>query len=247
MGVSPGLIAWKLSFQLSPIIFTGGVAGSIPGGMLPIIALTQAASFVTGLLSGDNASTDLDDYFAHFWPAPGGKLANNSIGEYPFANQQVAGNAIIVQPNIVSLIMDCPAKDDGAYALKLATLTALKATIDQHSASGGTYTVMTPAFPYTNGILLNLEDISSDGARQPQSRFRWDFKFPLLTQSQALAAQNTMMGKLSGGLPSTGATSGTDLTVGSTNTTATGAVAPSASSLQGTSVADQLAAGEIPL
>ena len=245
MGISPGYTAWKLSFQISPIILTGGIAGGILGGMLPILALTQAASFATGLLSGSDDSSDLDSYFAHFYPQPGGKLILNSVGKYPFANNSIAGNAVIVQPNTVSLRMECPAKGDGAVALRLATITALQYTLAQHVSQGGLFTVLTPAFPYTDGILLGLTDISTD-VQQPQSRWQWDFEFPLLTQSQASAAQNTMMNNLSGGLQSNGATSGTNLTVGSTNTTATGAVSPSASSLQGTTVSDQLSSGFLP-
>lgn len=247
MSISPGLIAWKLSFQISPIILTGGLAGAIPGGMLPIIILTEAADFVTGLLSGGAPDDDLDQYFAHYYPAAGGKLISNMIGKYPFANQQVAGNAVIVNPNTVSLIMECPAKGDNAYALKFATITALQSAIKNHVNMGGTFTVMTPAFPYINGVLLGLTDVSNTGPRQPQSRFQWDFEFPLLTQSQAAAAMNSMMDKLSSGLPSTGATSGTDLTVGSTNSLATGAVSPAASNTAGTSLAGQLAGGTIPL
>lgn len=247
MGGSAAYNAWKLSFQLSPIILTGGVAGAIPGGMLPLIAVTQAADFVTGLLSGGSSLADLDSYFAHFYPAAGGRLITNSIGKYPFANQQTAGNAVIVNPNTLSLIMECPPQGEAAYLTKFATITALKTTLDQHTNQGGTYTVMTPAFPYTNGVLIGLTDVSNDGARQPQSRFQWDFEFPLLTQAQALAAQNTMMSKIGAGLPTDGSTSGTDLTVGSTNTLATGAVAPSASNLTGTSLASQLASGVIPL
>lgn len=246
MGVSPGYIAWKLSFQICPIILTGGVATLFPGSMLPIIALTEAADFVTGLLSG-GGPTDLDQYFAHFSPASGGKLLSTQVGKYTFANSQVAANAVIIQPNNVSLIMECPAKGEGAYGIKFATITALQKTLFQHVSQGGLFTVMTPAFPYTDGILTGLTDVSTSGAKQPQSRFQWDFEFPLVTQSAAQSALNSMMSKLDGGLPSAGATSGTDLTVGSTNTLATGALSPAASNTAGTSLAGQLAGGTIPL
>jgi hypothetical protein len=242
----PGLLAFKLSFELSPIILTGGAASFIPGGMLPIIALTEAADFVTGLLSG-NVNDDLDSYFAHFYPMPGGKLANNSIGEYPFANQQVAANAIIANPLNISMRMVCPAKGDGGYALKLATMVALQAVIANHTNSGGTFTVATPSYYYTDLILTGLTDVTSSGAKQPQSEWQWDFTQPLLTQAAADAAMNSMMNKLSQGLPSTGATSGLDTTVGAPNTLATSQVAPVASNTAGTSVASQLAGGVIPV
>ena len=40
---------YKLGFEISPVILCDGIAQAIPGGMLPIVALTQSASFVTGL------------------------------------------------------------------------------------------------------------------------------------------------------------------------------------------------------
>lgn len=246
MSPPPGLLAFKLSFQLSPVILTGGAASAIPGGMLPIIALTEAADFVTGLLSG-NVNDDMDSYFAHWYPIPGGKLANNSIGEYPFANQQVAANAIIANPLNISMRMVCPAKGESGYALKLATMVALQSVISKHTNSGGTFTVATPAYFYTNLILLGITDVTSSAPKQPQSEWQWDFTQPLLTQAAANAAQNSMMDRLSQGLPSTGATSGVDNTVGDTNSLATSAVAPAASNTAGTSVADQLAGGTIPL
>lgn len=43
---------YKLGFEISPVILCDGVAQSIPGGMLPIVALTQSASYVSGLMGG---------------------------------------------------------------------------------------------------------------------------------------------------------------------------------------------------
>lgn len=236
MSAPPGMTAWKLSYQLSPIILTGGVASLIPGGMLPIISILQAGNFLTGLLSGNTGVDNLDGYFAHFYPAPGGKLISVLSGEYTFANAQVAANAVVLQPNVISLIMDCPAQGEGSYLLKVAIFTALEATLRNHVAQGGLFTVMTPAFPYTDAILIDLTDISSPPS-QPQSKWQWSFRTPLVTQSAAQAAQNTLMSKLGSGLPTTGATSGVDLTVGATNTLATGAVSPAASNTAGTALA----------
>lgn len=246
MSPPPGLLAFKLSFEISPIIFVGGAVNDIPGSVLPIIALTEAADFVTGLLSG-NINSDLDSYFAHFYPLPGGKLANNSIGEYPFANQQVAANAIIANPLNISMRMVCPAKGENGYALKLATMIALQAVVAKHTNSGGTFTVATPSYFYTNLVLLGLTDVTPSAPKQPQSEWQWDFAQPLLTQAAANAAQNAMMSKLSAGLPSTGATSGVANTVGDPNTLATSQLTPVASNTGGTSVASQLAGGTLPV
>ena len=62
---------YKLGFEISPVILCDGIAQSIPGGMLPIVALTQSASFVTGLLGGAMELTDLDKYFCHWRAAQG--------------------------------------------------------------------------------------------------------------------------------------------------------------------------------
>ena len=151
--------AFRLGFEISPVILTGGVATNIgPGGVLPIVSITESINFLTGLLSG-GGDLSLDDFFAHFQPLPGSTLAENQIGAYPFANQSVAANAIIAQPLRVSLQMFCPVKSSLGYAAKLATMSALQAVLAQHNAMGGTYTVATPSYIFTNCILLSLKDV----------------------------------------------------------------------------------------
>lgn len=236
MSISPGLAAYKLSFQLSPIILTGGIAQNVPGGMLPIISLTEALNFTLGLLSGGQ-DLDLDDFFANFDPLPGGRLIANQYGHYPFANQAVAANAGIAQPLTISLLMKIPVRQPGGYAAKLATMMTLKSTLDQHSQSGGTYTVATPAYFYTNCLLLDLVDVSTSETKQPQNAYRWDFERPLLTLAQAQQAQNSMMSKLSSGVQTDGALSGLSPTVGSPPSLATPSVAPAATGPAGAGVA----------
>ena len=65
----------------------------------------------------------------------------------------VAANAVITDPLRINIRMDCPAKGNGEYVTKLATLTALQATLSAHNAAGGLYTIATPSFIYTNTIL----------------------------------------------------------------------------------------------
>ena len=105
MANSAGGIAFRMAYELSPIIFTNGIASQI-GGALPIILITQALSFIEGALSG-GSDLDLDDFFAHFQPLPGSKLASNQYAQVPFANQAVAANARIKQPTSISLRMIC--------------------------------------------------------------------------------------------------------------------------------------------
>lgn len=186
-----------MSFELSPIIFTGGIA-SLLGGALPIILITQALSFVEGVLSG-GGELDLDQFFAHFQPLPGSKLASNQYATVPFANQAVAANARIKQPLTISMRMICPAAGEGGWALKLATMNSLQAAVDQHLAQGGTFTIATPSYFYTNCVLLDLTDTSNQASEQPQNTYQWDFWQPLLTLQDAVQAQSNLMSQITAG------------------------------------------------
>jgi hypothetical protein len=199
MSLSPGTVAFRLFFQVSPIIFTNGIASFIPTG-LPIILITQALTFAEGLFSGGEG-LDVDDFFANFIPLPGSSLIEQTIGKYPFANQAVAANAVIRQPLNISMRMICPARDPSGYALKLATMTALQAAFASHNASGGTYTVATPSFLYTNCVMTAMKDTSNNASQQAQNTYQIDFEQPLLTLQDVQNAQNNLMGLISGALP----------------------------------------------
>ena len=190
---SAALAAFDLGFQVSPIILYGGL---YPAGM-PIIGLTgQLAALAQGVLSNGISE---QDFFARFLVLPGGTLINNTVGKYPFANQQVAANAIIQQPKNISLQMICPAKGDGYYLTKTAIMISLQTALEQHNNAGGTYTVATPAFIYTNCVMLTMTDITSATTRNPQTSFQIDFEAPLITQGQADTALNSLMSKVTGG------------------------------------------------
>ena len=190
--------AFRLGFELSPILLTRGIAISV-GGALPLITITQSLGLLGGLLTGGD-TLDTDTYFAHFTPVPGATLINNQIGKYPFANQAVAGNAIIAQPLNVSLLMTCPVNDGTSYASKLMTMETLKATLDKHNQAGGTYTVLTPSHTYTDCVLIDLKDVTGGSTKQAQAQWQWDFEQPLIAQSDAVQALNNMMAKLKQGL-----------------------------------------------
>ena len=177
---------------------------NLPGGALPIISITEALNFTAGLLTGGNDLTNLDDFFAHFVPLPNSTLIDQQIGHYPFANQSVAANAVIPQPLTISLRMICPARGPGGYALKLATITALQATLKQHNISGGTYIVATPSAFYPNCVMLDLKDTSAGFDVQAQNTYQWDFEAPLLTLQDAQAAQNNLLSQITAGAPING-------------------------------------------
>lgn len=236
MSEGVGQLAHKLAFQLSPIILTNGVAQLIPGGMLPIIAITESINFTAGLLSAPQA-LGLDSFFASFAPLSGGTLLDIAVADVPFLNQVIAANAIIQQPLRISMKMTCPARNEGGgFAGKLATMQALQASLKLHTNSGGTFTVATPAFIYTGCLLTRLADVSAGQPSQPQAIYQWDFYQPLLTSDQLSGAMNSMMQRLQGGLPSTGALSGIETVLGSPQSVMTPQIAPSASNVLGANV-----------
>lgn len=196
--MTPGSVQWALSYQLSPIVFCGGIAASLPGGVLPIISITEASNFPAGV-TGPGGQLDPSQYFATFAPLPGGTLGANAVGQYPFANQAVAGNAVIRQPLSVSMLMTCPAQI--GFADAQARMTALVSAFNQHDALGGTYVVVTPKYYYTNMLRLRMVDVASAESHQAQNAYQLDFWQPLLTLEQAQAAQNSLMSKLSSGAP----------------------------------------------
>jgi hypothetical protein len=187
-----GLAAFKLACQLSPIILTNGLAQNFPFSMLPIIVFTQAADFTLGLLSGQSP-VDLDSYFANFQPLSGATLIDNQYGTYPLGSQQVAANAVIVQPLRVSLSMLIPVQEPLGYAAKALTMYAIQAAISSHVSQGGTFTVITPSYIYTNCLLLSLRDISGGATKQSQYEWAWDFFQPLLTANQIQQSQSSLM------------------------------------------------------
>lgn len=227
--------AWKLTFQLSPIVLTNGIATNVPGGMLPIIVFTEALNFIDGLLNGTE-NIELDGFFANFEPLTGASLIDQEVGHYPFANQAVAANAVIAQPLTVSMRMVCPVKNPAGYPLKLATMMALQAALVQHNGSGGTYTIATPSGFYTNCLMTGMRDVSTNESNQSQFVWQMDFEQPLLTLQSAQQAQNSLMSKLTGGTEvdanADGGVgwSGLAPTVGQPSSLAASSVLPSASS-----------------
>lgn len=190
---------YRLGFEISPVILCDGVAQAIPGGMLPIVAITQSASFVSGILSGGIDLIDLDRYFCHWRAAPGGTMINDDIGRYPFANQTVAANAMLAQPLNQTLIMTAPMNVNTGAMTKLATLSALQSVLQAHRNLGGTYTLATPASIMTGCVLRSVRDITPTGQATPQEIWQWDFEQPLVTDTAAQSAINSFLSKIDGG------------------------------------------------
>lgn len=223
---------YRLGFEISPVILCNGVAEAIPGGMLPIVALTQSASFVTGLIGGAINLTDLDKYFCHWRPVQGSTMVDYDIARYPFANQTVAANALLAQPLRVSLMMDAPVNENTGAMTKLVTLSSLQAVLQAHANLGGTYIVATPSIIYNNCILKTVKDSSTGNDPLPQRSWLWDFEQPLITTTDADRAVTNFLKRIDAGDPNK-APSWTNTASALGNTALGGAVASSAEGVIG--------------
>ncbi|WP_291969485.1 hypothetical protein [Candidatus Symbiopectobacterium sp.] len=190
---------YTLGFEISPVILCAGVAEGIPGGMLPIVAITQSASFVTGLLGGSINLIDLDKYFCHWRPVQGATMIDYDIARYPFANQRVAANALLAQPNRIALLMDAPVNENTGAMTKLVTFSALQAVLQAHANLGGTFIVATPSLIYSHCILRTVKDASPGSEGLPQRSWLWEFEQPLITEKDAERATNTFVNKIDSG------------------------------------------------
>ena len=203
---------YNYAFQYSPIILVSGIAKDMPGQMIPILALTPPVTAPSINPTNPLAALNPSDFFAEYVPIPGSTLISYAAGEYPFANQQVAANATIEEPLMISLRMIAPVKDSAGYVTKLAQWTALQMILRKHINAGGYFHVATPAFLYTDLLLLNLSDITSAGSKQKQIEYQWDFRKPIITLQSAINAKNDMMSKVTNGQKiTTSSTSGAAL------------------------------------
>jgi hypothetical protein len=183
-----GRSQFQLTYEISPIYLTGGVAGKGAGGIMSLLALVNYSSGIS-----------LDDLFAHFMPVPGSTLVENEFSQYPFANQAIAANAMIAQPLNISMHMICPVRPKMSWRTKNQIMVSLKMKLDEHNRSAGTYTVLTPSSFYTSCLLKSLRDVSGGGGGQVQHTWQFDFVRPLLTVEEAGNVQGNLMSKLTSG------------------------------------------------
>lgn len=192
--------AFKLAYELSPIFLVNGIAENIPGGTLPIVAITEGLSFVNGILKGSVNEPNA----AHFMPAPGTTLINQEIAEINFYDQVTAANSTITRNKSITMQMLRPiSTTDGGYGTKGLSFMTLKAALERHNESGGWYNVLTPACLYTGCLLERLVDVSPFSEENKQVQYQWQFEFtqPALTQSDVTDALNGLFGKIQKGVP----------------------------------------------
>jgi hypothetical protein len=160
---------------------------------MPIVGLYGQLALFNGGTNDPNA------FLARYVPLPGSTLINNQVGMYPFADQYVAANAIIVQPLTLSMLMIAPVNQPGGYSQKQSFFTSLQNALYQHSVKGGTFNVATPAYLYQNLIMTGMTDVTHGETQQQQIQWQLDFIQPLLTLAGTTAAQNNTFSKVSSG------------------------------------------------
>jgi hypothetical protein len=128
---------YKLRYQVAPIILTGGIAQTVPGGMISLLAasnpqmilaplysqgvqqdfldaLFTPSSSAAGTIGTITSATVteqarvLDDAFGAFNVLAGGTLCAQTVPKYPLADMTMAANAIVRDPLTLSLIWDAP-------------------------------------------------------------------------------------------------------------------------------------------
>ncbi|HBA6844198.1 hypothetical protein ACX3SZ_23955 [Escherichia coli] len=198
--------AFKLAFEVSPILLVDGIASKIPGGMMPIAVLTEGLSIANGLLHGEIRTRSM----AAFTPMAGTTLVQQDICNLNFYNQVTAANATVRKPNRVVMQMIRPAStEDGGYTTKGMTFTALKMALDMHNQYGGCYTVLTPSFIYTRCLMRSFIDTSGFSEQNKQVQHTWQIEFeqPLSSVEQTVKTLASILDKFDKGMPSDGALS----------------------------------------
>lgn len=218
--MNPISSAFYYAYEASPIFLTGGIVNSMidqAGGVtesasafnlfgtsvnwvqgvsnlgIPIVAITETLTVL------GNIDIPAQPLFT-FRPLPGGSIWKSEVAEMPFFTNQIAAVSQVQQPLNISLVSYCPANKDTTFALKLATFEALRWVIQQHVNNGGTFTVATPSYLYTDCLLTNIVDISDGTSNQSQVAWQWDFVQPLLTFPDLTSQLNKIIGSVSSGI-----------------------------------------------
>jgi hypothetical protein len=169
----------ELYYQKNPLAFVNGIANGAPGQILTFLDIVP-------------------ENFADFEVLPGAVATSYDVASYCFANQVAAANAVVTQPNTVSLRMICPVRE--GFQRRQEIFSAFMNALDEHQLSGGVFNVATPMVLYNNCILKSVSDMGGDD-KTPQVFWELTFLQYLTTEQAAELALNAMMSKLAAGLP----------------------------------------------
>ena len=187
-----GRFAIETVYELSPILLKNGIASEREEKLMLIGELTQSLPPLP--------LTENNGFFAHWKTIGGGSLMQNSVAQYPLANQATAGNAIVQQPVNISMLMYCPATSLYNFALRRTFISGILSSLDLHVRLGGLFVVYTPFFTYDNCVLTGIRDASEGSVTELQNAMIFDFMRPMIMDEQeAQTAQNAFMSKITDG------------------------------------------------
>ncbi|CAI3954264.1 unnamed protein product [Commensalibacter communis] len=191
---------YKLAFETSPILLTGGVA-ELAGGVLPIIAISEGLNLGINALLGNFEGVMESTRFFSFKPSAGGSVIQNTVGMYPFLNQATAANTIITEPLHFSLTAYCPVDSNKKPFDRLVKFETIVNALTYHNNNGGLYTVLTPSYIYRDCFLTNVVDLQSgvDDSGQSQVTWRFDFIKPLISEEKTKQVLTSFLNKTKGG------------------------------------------------
>jgi hypothetical protein len=181
---------FRMQYEYAPILLINGIADGYPEKIMSILQLTQQNGY----------PTDDSGYFGYFSFINGGTFMQNTVAQYPFANQYTAANAIVRQPNNISLLMTCPARANMPLDRRQSIFQSLTASLDRHIALGGMFAIYTPMSIMQNCLLLSVRDSSSGENAVLQNGIIFDFTQPqIMTDEDASKATNQTMDKINKG------------------------------------------------
>lgn len=181
---------FRMQYEYAPILLKNGIAESYPEKVMSILQLTQQNGY----------PADDSGYFGYFSFVNGGTFMQNTVAQYPFANQYTAANAIVRQPNNISLLMTCPARSNMPLDLRQAIFHSVIASLVRHIELGGMFVVFAPMAIMQNCLLLAVRDSSSGENAALQNGMIFDFTQPqIMTDEDAQKATNQTMDKINKG------------------------------------------------
>lgn len=181
---------WRMQYEFAPILLKDGIADGYPEKVMSILQLTQQNGY----------PFDDSGYFGYFSFTNGGTFMQNTVAQYPFANQYTAANSIVRQPNNISLLMTCPARSNMPIDKRQSIFQSLIASLDRHIALGGMFVVYTPMAIMQNCLLLAMRDSSTGENAVLQNGIIFDFTQPqIMTDEDAQKATNATMDKINKG------------------------------------------------
>ena len=190
-------LTYQLAFEYSPILLQGGNYKNTPGGYYPIIGLYgQLAAFGQGALTNGFSTAN---FFARYYPLPGGTTVNFKYSEYPYANQQIAANSAVKQALEISLLMIAPVNAKAGYLTKTLLMQSFITSLQNHVLAGGYFTILTPGYIYENCLLKGKTDVTPENDKQKQIMYQLDFYCPIITEGQTETTPNKVIKFLSSG------------------------------------------------